>query len=162
MQAFAVCFGKNTRWLKLWLLVGCTVNVREWQCLLNVLQTTWEGFCERFTTLLLCDDVSYHNIIFSCCAGIMFGLVEKVRWNVLSFQAADQKVMTKASLKKLIVLKPLIQVLLHSVNLGREKGHSLKGPNNREYVGCLWIKLVTVIVWNEREMIHKFMNFQSL
>jgi len=29
--------------------------------------------------MLLCDDVCYHNIIFSCCAGIMFGLVENVR-----------------------------------------------------------------------------------
>jgi len=157
-----VCSGKDIRWLKLWLFVGCTVNGREWQFLWNVLQTTWEGFCGRFITVLLCDDVCYHNIMFSCCAGIMFGLVVKVRWNVLNFQAADQKVMTKASRRKLIVLKPLIQVLLHYVNLGREKGHLSEGSNNKENVSCLWIKLITVIIWNEREMIHKFMNFQTL
>lgn len=54
-----------------------------------------------------------------------------------SFQAADQKVMTKASLRKLIVLKTLIQALLDSVNVGREKGHLSEGPDNRKYVSCL-------------------------
>ena len=91
----------------------------------------------RFTTMLLCDDVCYHNIIFSFYAGIMFGLVEKIRLNILSHQAADRKVMTKTSRKRLTVLKPLIQAVLHSVNLGREKGHLSKGPNSREYVSCL-------------------------
>jgi len=86
--------------------------------------------------MLLSDDVCYHNITFYCCAGIMFGLVVKVRLNILRIQAADRKVMTKASRRKLILLKPLIQALLYSVNLGREKGHLSEGPNNREYVSC--------------------------
>ena len=107
--------------------------------------------CVRFTTVLLCDDFCYRNLMFSCCAGIMFGLVVKVRWNVLSYQAADRKVMTEARRRKLIVLKPLIQTLLHSVNLGREKGLLSEGPNNREYVSCLWIKLIMVTLKWKRD-----------
>ena len=101
--------------------------------------------------MLLCDVVCYRNIIFSCCAGIMFGLVVKVRWNVLSFQVPYRKVMIKASRRKLIVLRPLIQALLHSVNLGREKEHLSEVPNNREYVSCLWIKLIIVTLKWKRD-----------
>ena len=132
--------------------MGCTVIGTEWQCLLNALRTTWEGFVGDLQQCCCVMMFSYQNIIFSYSAGIMFGLVVKVWWNILSFQAADQKVVTKESQRKLIVLKPLIQALLHSVNLGRE-GELSMGPNNKEYVSCLWIEFINdCLKWKRDEI----------